>query len=117
MAKLTPELRRVSEALGEAIRRRRTSQGAVERVMGLSKGYLSQLLNGNVDLRMKHIYHVLEVLKLEPEDFFLEVYDRRNTTGSMGNLISRAEVKEDIEELKKRVARLERLDQGAAPGA
>jgi transcriptional regulator with XRE-family HTH domain len=117
MAKLSPEVRRVSESLGEAIRRRRTSQQVVERAMGLSKGYLSQLLNGNVDLRMKHIFHVLEVLKLEPADFFLEVYDRRNASGSMGGLVSRAEVKEDIEELKKRVARLERLDREASSGA
>jgi transcriptional regulator with XRE-family HTH domain len=109
MAKLTPEVRRVSEAIGEAIRRMRTSQQVVERTMGLNKGYLSQILNGNVDLRMKHIFHVLEVLNLEPGDFFLEVYDRRNTTGSIGGLVSRAQVKYDIQDLKRRVARLERI--------
>jgi len=114
MGKLTPELRRVSQALGEVIRRRRTSQQVVERAMGLSKGYLSQLLNGNVDLRMKHIYQALDVLKLEPADFFLEVYDRRNATGSLGGLMSRTEVKEDIEHLKDRVARLERLEREAS---
>lgn len=94
------ELRRLSEALREAIRQAKISQRQVERTLGQGKGYLSQLLGGTVDLKLKHLFAVLAVLRIEPADFFLKLYGRSDPGRTR-------EVWQEIEELKRRVARLE----------
>ena len=95
------EVQRVSDALREAIRRRKTSQRQIERVLGQGKGYLSQLLGGNVDLKLKHVFAILEVLGLAADEFFFGIYGRSDSV----TVKSRAQ--QDLEELKDRVARLE----------
>src|SRR5437660_519096 len=95
------EVQRVAEALREAIRRRKVSQRQIERVLGQGKGYLSQLLGGNVDFKLKHVFAVLEVLGLAADEFFLGIYGRSDSV----TVKSRAQ--RDLEELKDRVARLE----------
>jgi len=95
------EVQRVSEALREAIRRRKTSQRQIERVLGQGKGYLSQLLGGNVDLKLKHVFAVLEVLGLAADEFFLGIYGRSDAVAV------KSQAQRDLAELKSRVARLE----------
>jgi transcriptional regulator with XRE-family HTH domain len=102
------EVQRVAEALREAIRRKKISQRQVERVLGQGKGYLSQLLGGTVDLKLKHLFAVLAVIGVEPDAFFLELYDRSDPLGSVRALVARSQVHQDLEDLKIRVARLER---------
>src|SRR5436853_4828335 len=97
------EVRRVAEALREAIRRTKTSQRQVERALGQGKGYLSQLLGGNLDLKLKHVFAVLGVLGVEPDSFFQDLYTR-SAPGITGLA---TQVQEEIEDLKRRVARLE----------
>jgi transcriptional regulator with XRE-family HTH domain len=104
---LEAEVSRVAEALREAIRRGKTSQRQVERALGQGKGYLSQLLGGNVDLKLKHVFAILAVLGVEPEEFFLELYERSDPVGSVRGLVARARVEQEIAEIKSRVARLE----------
>lgn len=50
------------------------SQRAVERRLAWGKGYISQLLRGNFDLKVKHVYAILGVIGLSPESFFGELY-------------------------------------------
>ncbi len=38
--------------------------------LGLSPGYLSKILNGNVELRVKHVLMITEALGMTPADFF-----------------------------------------------
>jgi transcriptional regulator with XRE-family HTH domain len=99
------EVQRVSEALREAIRRRKTSQRQIERVLGQGKGYLSQLLGGNVDLKLKHVFAVLEVLGLAADEFFLGIYG--GIYGRSDSVAVKSQAQRDLEELKSRVARLE----------
>jgi transcriptional regulator with XRE-family HTH domain len=105
----TPEVetQRLAEALRETIRRAKTSQRQIERTLGQGKGYLSQLLGGNVDLKVKHVFAILAVIGVEPEELFLEIYDRSDPVGAVRGLVARSRAQQDFEELKNRVARLE----------
>lgn len=97
------ETQRLSDALREAIRRKKISQREVERNLGQSKGYLSLLLHGNVDLKVKHVFAVLKVIGMEPEEFFQDLYEPSDPLKSVRDLVHRAE----LDELINRVARLE----------
>lgn len=97
------ETQRLSDALREAIRRRKISQREVERTLGQSKGYLSLLLHGNVDLKVKHVFAVLKVIGMEPEEFFGILYDQSDPLKSVRDLVHRAE----LDDLIHRIARLE----------
>ena len=101
------EVRRVAEALRDAIRSRRSSQRKVEQALHQGKGYLSQLLNGSVDLKLKHVFKVLEVIGIEPDEFFLNLYENPSPAGAVRNRVSQSRIESEIEELKSRVARLE----------
>lgn len=49
------------------------TQRNLERQLGFSKGYLSQVLRGHVDLKLDHLLSLLEALELAPAAFFSEV--------------------------------------------
>lgn len=49
------------------------TQRSLERRLGFSKGYLSQVLRGQVDLKITHLFAMLEVLGVDPGEFFAEV--------------------------------------------
>ena len=49
------------------------TQRTLERQLSFSKGYLSQVLRGHVDLKIDHLLALLEALEVEPRDFFAEV--------------------------------------------
>jgi transcriptional regulator with XRE-family HTH domain len=49
------------------------TQRALERRLGFSKGYLSQVLRGHVDLKMNHLFSLLEALEVAPGEFFAAV--------------------------------------------
>lgn len=69
------ESARVSTALKEAVRRAGFSLQAVDQKAGWSVGYLSQLLRGNVDLKVWQLFTVLGVIGKPPAEFFAEIYD------------------------------------------
>jgi transcriptional regulator with XRE-family HTH domain len=49
------------------------TQRALERQLGFSKGYLSQVLRGHVDLKLDHLFSLLEALEVAPGEFFAAV--------------------------------------------
>ncbi len=53
------------------------TQRALERNLGFSKGYLSQVLRGHVDLKFNHLLSLLEALEIDAGDFFAEVAEDR----------------------------------------
>jgi transcriptional regulator with XRE-family HTH domain len=101
------EVSRVAEALREAIRKAKRSQRQVEQALGQGKGYLSQLLGGNVDLKLKHVFAILGVLEIEPDEFFVSLYEKSDPLGAVRGLVARARVQEELEDLKGRIERLE----------
>lgn len=71
------EVDRVLEHLRRRIKRSDLSQRRIEELCGFSKGYLSQLLARNLDLKVWHVLAMLDVLDVTPPDFFLELYPSR----------------------------------------
>ncbi|MGH9361918.1 MAG: helix-turn-helix domain-containing protein [Thermoanaerobaculia bacterium] len=68
------ELTRLRRALRERIRDAGLSLREVETRLGMGTDYLSQLLRGSMDLKAKHLFAVLELLQVDPGEFFLELY-------------------------------------------
>ena len=104
---------RVCEALREVIRRKKSSLRQVEQVLGQGRGYMSQLLGGNVDIKLKHVFSVLAVIGVDPDEFFLNVYSRSDPVAAVRGLVSRAE----LDEIKSRLARLELESESAVERA
>ncbi len=50
------------------------SQRTVEDRAGFSRGYLSQLLARNIDLKLWHVLAILDVFDRNPGEFFSSVY-------------------------------------------
>lgn len=61
-------------ALGRAIKESGVRRQALEQKMGLSKGYLSRILGGRIELRAEQIFDILEALEIDPGTFFRAAY-------------------------------------------
>ncbi|HEX4960484.1 MAG TPA: helix-turn-helix transcriptional regulator [Thermoanaerobaculia bacterium] len=46
------------------------SARAIERKLGMCGGYISRLTSGRIELKMSHLFRILEVLEMPPEEFF-----------------------------------------------
>jgi transcriptional regulator with XRE-family HTH domain len=62
-AELTRFLKRMLSSLG-------FSQREVERRMGVSRGYLSRLFAGQLDLKIDHVVQIAEAVGVEAEEIF-----------------------------------------------
>lgn len=62
------------EEIRRLIRFSGMSQRAVEQAAGFSKGYLSQLLGRNLDIKVRHVLAILDALDTPPARFFAQVY-------------------------------------------
>lgn len=69
--------RRILERVRLRLHRGHLTQREVEKRVGFSRGYLSQLLAGSVEIKLWQLLAVLYVLDLEPADFFAELFPRR----------------------------------------
>ena len=79
------EVARISELLKTAIRMSGASNREIERRLGLSGGYLSRLFSGGIELKVKHILDISEVIQLDPGEFLQIVFpphrELRSPTG------------------------------------
>lgn len=73
------EVRRVVDLLAYAVRRKGVTRRSIEEKMGVSRGYLSELLSGEIDLRLSQILMILEALEVHPRDFYRIVYNYEGT--------------------------------------
>ena len=71
------EVRRLTDALRTAIRLSRVSYRQIERDLGLSTGYLTRILAGQVQLRVTHLLSICHVIGLPAESFFAALYPPR----------------------------------------
>lgn len=67
-----------SAQLAKALRKSISTFGftlkEVERRLELSRGYLSRLFGGEIDLKVDHVVQIAEVLGVEPEEIFRLAY-------------------------------------------
>ena len=64
----------LTRLLGGLIRVSGQTRQALERRLGWSAGYLSRLLSGDIDLKMRHVLMICEALAVEPGEFFRMAY-------------------------------------------
>lgn len=60
----------MAEVLSAFLQAASRSRQSVEHQMGFSAGYLSKILGGTVELRMRHVFLLLEALGVDPGSFF-----------------------------------------------
>ncbi|RMH23485.1 MAG: hypothetical protein D6696_00400 [Acidobacteria bacterium] len=73
------EVRRVLRRLRLLIFLSPLNQRQVEARAGFSRGYLSQIVCGNVDLKFRHLITILHAADIDPGAFFAELYPRRRS--------------------------------------
>ncbi|HSG39864.1 MAG TPA: helix-turn-helix transcriptional regulator [Thermoanaerobaculia bacterium] len=64
------DLKELRALLRDAVVASRLSNRDVEEVLGIGHGTLERLLNGTLDLRVRHILALARYLKVSPADFF-----------------------------------------------
>ncbi len=72
-----PRILQVAKALAAAVRTAGRSRLSLERQLDLSSGYLSKILGGTVELRMRHVLMILDALEVDPAEFFRTAFPRR----------------------------------------
>jgi transcriptional regulator with XRE-family HTH domain len=60
----------LSQILKKSIRALGLSQRDLERRLGMSRGYLTRLFGGEMDLKVDHVVEIAELLGVEPEEIF-----------------------------------------------
>lgn len=78
------EVRRMREALRTAVRRGPLDDAQIERALGMGAGDLDILFAGKTELRVAHVFRILNAIGLEPWRFFLELRVGRNGQGTHG---------------------------------
>jgi len=84
---------RILERLQLRIRRSKLTQSAIESRIGFSRGYLSQIFTGTVEIKSWHLLAILEVMGLEPSEFFRELFPRHRVPAleSLADMAHRSE--------------------------
>ena len=74
--------------LKRAIRSSGLSQKEVDRRIGVQPGYLSQVMIGRLDLKLKHLLRVLDAIGVDPVGFFKLAFPPENGADpSSGDLL------------------------------
>jgi transcriptional regulator with XRE-family HTH domain len=76
------EVHRIAQVLSTVLPVVRRTRQSVEQELGLSSGYLSKILGGTVDLRVRHILAISEAAGMDPANFFALAYPRRGLQDS-----------------------------------
>jgi transcriptional regulator with XRE-family HTH domain len=68
------EVARFAEYLSVLVRLSGHTRQSVEELAGMSSGYLSKILSGTVELRMRHVMMILGAIGLQPSDVFPQAF-------------------------------------------
>lgn len=69
---------------------RRMAKSEIDKKLGRSKGYFGHLLSGNLGATVERIVSVLEILEVEPGDFFGRVFSPAPAEGQIGEAVEEA---------------------------
>jgi transcriptional regulator with XRE-family HTH domain len=64
----------LKEMLATQIRRQRITRRSIEQRMGWSHGYLTRLMGGVIELKLRHVFDILAMIDVSPAEFFAESY-------------------------------------------
>lgn len=98
----------MAEALQTALRYKDGTRQKLERELGYSRGYISKILNGTVEMRVRHIFEILGALGIEPWEFFQLAYPapagaKGKKVGSTGFSVQAAVPSPADDELDERI--------------
>lgn len=82
------DVQRVLSLLKRAIRSSGMSQKEVDRKIGVQPGYLSQVMIGRLDLKVKHLLRALEAIDVDPAGFFNLAFPDNRAAARGGDLLS-----------------------------
>ena len=72
------EVVRLTNLLSAAVKFSNITQREVERKLGMSSGSLSRLFSGGIELKVKHVLDICEVIGFSPSRFFRAAYPQRD---------------------------------------
>jgi transcriptional regulator with XRE-family HTH domain len=67
---MKPQTTQLCQALRTAIKTMGMSLREVEKRLGMSRGYLTRLFGGEIDLKVDHVVDIAEVLGVQAEELF-----------------------------------------------
>ena len=76
MGNLESQVEEVREGLRQLIRQDDRSFAWIDRKLGWTDTTASQLMRGRIKLQVMHVFQILELFNVEPEDFFGNLYGR-----------------------------------------
>lgn len=79
------ETLRLTRLLSAVIKVSGRTRLGLEQQLGLSRGALSKVLGGSVELRLRQLFQILDAVGVEPEEFFRMAYPRRRAAGGEGS--------------------------------
>lgn len=79
------DVQRVLALFKRAIRSSGLSQKEVDRRIGVQPGYLSQVMIGRLDLKLKHLLRGLEAIDVDPVGFFALAFRGDRTMAPKGS--------------------------------
>ena len=68
------EVLRITRLLDKAVRDSRTTKKSIEKRMGWSAGYMTRLMRGVIELKLRHIFDIAAMIGVEPANFFHSAY-------------------------------------------
>lgn len=89
------EMQSVLDTIRYELTRRKISQRSLEREFGWGHGYLSNVLSGRLDLKLKTLFQVLEAFELSTSEFFAEIEERAQWEESRKKRKERGEAGEE----------------------
>jgi transcriptional regulator with XRE-family HTH domain len=73
-----PRVQKLAEMLETAVRAKHFSLRELERRLGVSSGTARRLFDGVIELKLRHVLDILEILDIEPALFFRIAYETTN---------------------------------------
>ena len=73
------ETRRLLKRLRWMVQLSEATQHEIEVRAGFSRGYLSQMLNGHVEIKIWHLLTILDTIGVCPADLFFQLFPRRRS--------------------------------------
>lgn len=73
------EEQRILDLLEVALRTSGKTKKEVDESRGWCRGTTSRLLKGRIDLKVRHLFDLLEVAETSPEDFLRALFERKTT--------------------------------------
>jgi len=73
------EEQRILDLLTIALRTSGKTKKEVDETRGWCRGTTSQLLKGRIDLKVRHMFDILEIAETSPEDFLRALFERKTT--------------------------------------